>query len=236
MPKSSVSPIAKRMPFRQRIDVELCKRGELRTERFLDAATEAFIEKGYRGASLAEIVRRAGGSMSTLYRVFGDKEGLAHAIIERHMAVVTARLHDLSLSGLPPAAALQQVGESILEAVLSRDSLLVHRIVIGEGRDFPDLRDWFFAHAVMPAQELLADYLQQEIEAGRLALRSPAIASSQFFMMIFGELMIRVASGNRSNPDPRAAREEARAAVDLFLHGALPRPQQSRPGERAAAG
>lgn len=225
MPKSSAppSPNPKRTPFRARPDVELCKRGELRSERFLDAATDAFIEKGYRGASLSEIVKQAGGSMSTLYRVFGDKEGLAHAIIERHMDVVTARLQDLSLSGLPPESALRQVGESILDASLSRESLLVHRIVIGEGRDFPDLRDWFFAHAVMPAQALLTEYLRTEIEAGRLQLRSPAIASSQFFMMIFGELMIRVASGNQSNPDAGTAREEARAAVDLFLHGALPR-------------
>src|SRR3546814_17197106 len=103
-------------PFRPRPDVELCKRGELRTERFLDAAMDAFIEKGYRRASLGEIVRQAGGSMSTLYRAFGDKEGLAHAIIERHMATVTARLQDLSLSGLPPASALALVGERILDA------------------------------------------------------------------------------------------------------------------------
>ena len=210
-------------PFRPRPDVELCKRGELRTERFLDAAMDAFIEKGYRRASLSEIVRQAGGSMSTLYRVFGDKEGLAHAIIERHMATVTARLQDLSLSGLPPASALAQVGESILDASISRESLLVHRIVIGEGRDFPDLRDWFFTHAVMPAQAILTEYLEGEIAAGRLALRTPATASSQFFMMIFGELVIRIASGNLTRPDPGTAREQARAAVDLFLHGALPR-------------
>jgi len=203
--------------------VELCRRGELRCERFLDAATDAFIEKGYRRASLREIVGCAGGSMSTLYQVFGDKEGLVHAIIQRHMATITERLQGLSLSGLPPEAALLQVGESILDACISRESLLVHRIVIGEGRDFPELRDWFFTHAVMPAQAILTDYLEHEIAAGRLALRAPAIAASQFFMMIFGELIIRVASGNRANPDSEIAREEARAAVDLFLHGALPR-------------
>lgn len=226
MPKSDATqPPSKRVqaPFRARPDVELCKRGELRTERFIDAATDAFIEKGYRRASLSEIVARAGGSMSTLYRAFGDKEGLAHAIIQRHMATVTARLQDLSLSGLPPEAALRQVGESLLEAVLSRESLLVHRIVIGEGKDFPDLRDWFFDNAVMPAQAILADYLEQEIRAGRLALPAPATAASQFFMMIFGEMMIRVACGNLSSPDPDVARAEVRTAIDLFLHGALPR-------------
>lgn len=201
----------------------MCKRGELRSERILDAATEVFIEKGYRGASLSAIVGRAGGSMSTLYRLFGDKEGLAHAIVERHMAIVTERLQRLNLSGLPPESALRQVGEGILDATLTPESLLLHRIVIGEGRDFPGLRDWFFDHAVMPAQAILTEYLDHEIGAGRLALRSPATASSQFFMMIFGELVIRAASGNQPNPDPETARNEARAAIDLFLHGALPR-------------
>ena len=47
--------------------VELCKRGEIRVERFLDAATEVFIEKGYQHARLSDIVARAGGSLATLY-------------------------------------------------------------------------------------------------------------------------------------------------------------------------
>src|SRR3546814_15442311 len=37
-------------PFRPRPDVELCKRGELRTERFLHAAMDAIIETGNRSA------------------------------------------------------------------------------------------------------------------------------------------------------------------------------------------
>ena len=226
-PSTSRDPSGDRLtsttPFRTRPEVDLCKRGELRSERFIDAATDVFTEKGYQRARLSEIVARAGGSLSTLYRVFGDKEGLAHAIIERHMAVVTRELQCLHLSGLAPEAALQQVGESIIDSVLSRESLLVHRIVIGEGKDFPGLRDWFFEHAVAPAQAIVCEYLEQEIAAGRLSLATPKIAASQFFMMIFGELLIRVASGNLASPDPAMARTEARAALDLFLHGALPR-------------
>src|SRR3546814_12783040 len=70
-------------PFRPRPDVELCKRGELRTERFLDAAMDAFIEKGYRRASLSENVRQAGGSMATLHPALRDTGGLAHHIPDR---------------------------------------------------------------------------------------------------------------------------------------------------------
>src|SRR3546814_12016277 len=76
-----------------------------------------------------------------------------------------AGLQDLRLAGLPPGAALALVGGSILDASSSRESLIVHRIVIGEGRDFPELRDWFFAHAVMPSQAILTEYLEGEIAA-----------------------------------------------------------------------
>lgn len=34
------------------------------------------MEQGYDGTSLAEIVRRSGGSLATLYDLFGNKQGL----------------------------------------------------------------------------------------------------------------------------------------------------------------
>ena len=46
-------------------------RAELRRAAFLRAAREVFLEFGYENANMAEIVRRAGGSLSTLYAQFG---------------------------------------------------------------------------------------------------------------------------------------------------------------------
>jgi AcrR family transcriptional regulator len=209
--------------FRTRLPVDLCKRGELRVERFLDAATEVFIENGYQHARLSEIVARAGGSLATLYRVFGDKEGLAHAIIQRRLKDLSARLEDLNLSGLPPEQALRQAAERIAEGMATAESVVIHRIVIGECQSFPDMRDWFFDHAVAAVRGSLREYFEQEVAAGRLKLESPTMASSQFFMMLFGDLVIRISSGNLKKPDAHELRAYAQAAVDLFLHGALPR-------------
>lgn len=208
---------------RARLPVDLCRRGELRVERFLDAATEVFTEKGYQHARLSEIVARAGGSLATLYRVFGDKEGLAHAIIQRRLHEMGARLQDLNLSGRSPEEALQQAAERIAEGMCTAESVVIHRIVIGEGQSFPGMRDWFFDHAVAAVRASLAEYFEQEIAAGRLRMDSPSRAASQFFMMLFGDLVIRVSSGNLKNPDPEELRIYAQGAVDLFLHGALPR-------------
>jgi len=209
--------------LRPRPAVDLCKRGELRVERFLDAATEVFTEKGYQHARLSEIVARAGGSLATLYRVFGDKEGLAHAIIQRRLQDLSARLQDLNLSGLSPEDALQQAAERIAEGMCTAESVVIHRIVIGEGQSFPGMRDWFFDHAVAAVRTSLAEYFEQEMAAGRLKLASSSLAASQFFMMLFGDLVIRVSSGNLKEPDPQELRSYAQNAVELFLHGALPR-------------
>lgn len=56
---------------------------ERRREAILDAAEDLFIEQGYDQTILAEIVRRSGGSLATLYELFGNKQGLLHAIAIR---------------------------------------------------------------------------------------------------------------------------------------------------------
>jgi hypothetical protein len=76
---------------------------------------------------------------------------------------------------------------------------------------------------VQSLRDSLRLYFEQEIAAGRLRMPSATLASTQFFMMIFGDLVMRVSSGNQRNPDPEALRAQALAAVDVFLYGALPR-------------
>lgn len=201
----------------------LGKRGELRVERFVDAATEVFAEKGYQHARLSEIVALAGGSLATLYRVFGDKEGLARAIIQRSMEDLGQRMQHLHLAGLPPQQALGLVAERIADSMSSTESQVVHRIAIGEGQSFPDLRDWFFDQAVQSVRDTLTEYFEQQVALGNLKFHSPHMAAIQFFMMLFGDLVIRVSSGNQRSPQPEALRLYALDAVELFLHGALPR-------------
>ena len=208
--------------LRPRIPVDLCKRGEMRVERFLDAATEVFTEKGYQHARLSEIVARAGGSLATLYRVFGDKEGLAHAIIQRGLSDLSGHLQ-VNLSGLSPEQALHLTAEQFSDSVASEQFHVIHRIVIGEGQSFPALRDWYFDHGVGALRGHLREYFEQEVAAGRLRMASPHMASSQFFMMLFGDLVIRISSGNLQQIDATELRAYARDAVENFLHGTLPR-------------
>ena len=58
------------------------KRGFERHLAFVISATELFLEKGYDAVSLDDIVNHAGGSKASLYKYFGNKDGLFKAICE----------------------------------------------------------------------------------------------------------------------------------------------------------
>jgi AcrR family transcriptional regulator len=51
-----------------------------RRETILAAALEAFAEQGVEGTTIAEVRRRSGASVGSIYHHFGDKEGLADAL------------------------------------------------------------------------------------------------------------------------------------------------------------
>jgi AcrR family transcriptional regulator len=54
-----------------------------RREEILQAATEVFLEQGYSEARLADIAKRAGVVISTLYLYFDSKEAMVRAIAQK---------------------------------------------------------------------------------------------------------------------------------------------------------
>ena len=57
--------------------------GTLR-ETLLDAATDLFTSRGFRGLRMEDVGAAAGVSRQTVYNEFGDKLGLARAVLLRH--------------------------------------------------------------------------------------------------------------------------------------------------------
>jgi AcrR family transcriptional regulator len=51
-----------------------------RKQDILDAALRGFAEKGLAGTTVAEVRRRSGASVGSIYHHFGDKEGIAAAL------------------------------------------------------------------------------------------------------------------------------------------------------------
>lgn len=62
--------------------IEKTKQSKERRQKFLECATDLFVEKGYGNTSIREIIVRSGFGTGTFYNYFIDKEDILKALME----------------------------------------------------------------------------------------------------------------------------------------------------------
>ena len=67
-------------------------------EKIQQAAMEEFLEKGFQGASLRQIVKQAGVTTGAFYGYFSSKEALFASIVEPHAAALMGRFMEAQTS------------------------------------------------------------------------------------------------------------------------------------------
>ncbi|MGE0597195.1 MAG: TetR/AcrR family transcriptional regulator [Hyphomonadaceae bacterium] len=194
-------------------------RGVARKHAFLLAAREVFLEQGYEAASVNDVVRRAGGSLATLYAQFGNKEGLFLA--------VTQDQHDRFVQDITPKAVdgenfeemLQRTGEQWVRALLARDHLAFYRIFIGEGRKFPHLLQRFLATGGERVRSILADELRGWGKRAGKDVGDADLLSGYFFDLVRSRLHYRALAEPAFTVSDEEVSEHVRHAVRFFLGG-----------------
>ena len=86
--------------------------GETR-KRIEQAALTEFLEKGFQGASLRQIVKNAGVTTGAFYGYFSSKEALFNALVEPHAAALMGRFMAMqtAFAELPEAEQPEHMGK-----------------------------------------------------------------------------------------------------------------------------
>ena len=89
-------------------------------QKILEAAKQEFLEKGFQGASLRNIVKTAGVTTGAFYGYYSNKEALFAALVEEHAAAVMgcfmqAQDNFEQLSGEEQSEHLSDVAGSCME-------------------------------------------------------------------------------------------------------------------------
>lgn len=109
---------------------------DIRT-RLLDAAGEVFAERGYAGAGVAEIARRAGLTTGAIYSRYSGKAGLLlEAIEQASSAELRALLYGSAPE--PPTDVLAAVGTHLVDPEPPRGQALMLEAFVAARRD-PDV-------------------------------------------------------------------------------------------------
>lgn len=185
----------------------------------LKAAREVFLECGFHGTSIEEVVRRVGGSKASLYSYFGSKEGLFTDII---VAQCDEFMKNLALPDGADAdieQTLTKVARGFLTVFLQPARSELFRIIIAEASRFPAFAQRFYENGPMRARRLLSAYLQQQHEAGSIRCPDPAFAASTFIEMVKAMPHHRTLLGLPPYHEGHDIDSHVAAVVGLFLHG-----------------
>jgi AcrR family transcriptional regulator len=200
-------------------DTRHVDRGVARRQAFLQAARDVFLEQGYEEASVNDVVRRAGGSLATLYAQFGNKEGLFLAVAQDQNDRFVRALTPECVDHLPLEKGLEVIGQRYLLALLARENLAFFRIIVGEGRKFPQLLQRYMATGSDKVRAVVADYLKTRAPL----IGEPDAAAPYFLELIRSKHHYRAMSDENYRLSDAEVEQYVSHAVRFFLNGALPR-------------
>lgn len=194
-------------------------RGGLRRAAFLKAARDVFLEHGYDNANMAEIVKRAGGSLSTLYAQFGGKKGLFEAMVDARVEELTEQMGVELSAHTPIREGLQRIGERFMTRLCEPEAIDVSRLMAGQARAFPDLAGGYARRSPERIRAALVAYLKDRADAGEVKIDNYDVAAQIFFDLVRARLVLRALFEPGYRPGEADIREAVDRGVKVFLGG-----------------
>jgi AcrR family transcriptional regulator len=152
------------------------RRPEHRPQQIIEAALEVFGECGLAKSRLQDIAERAGVSKGTIYLYFPNKEELFREMI-RQTAVANIAMGEKAVSQGTPTEQLCAAMRGYWKFVRSPVFSTIHRLVLGELHQFPDLAEFYANEVTARGLKLLSGIIRRGIDAGEFRDIDPMIAA-----------------------------------------------------------
>ncbi len=185
--------------------------GDARSQ-ILDAALQVFSERGLHAATLAEIARRAGLSLSGLHWHFRNKAEIVAGLAE-HMQLLPALRVEAALAGRRDLESqLTHVGAMYLTVFRERSGLI--RLALSEAAIHPDVATLVSQQLIGRALPVLVQLFEEHARRGGIRSGPYRLWAQAFISM----LVVRVLASPFLSPfmptdDDECVREYARIVV-----------------------
>ena len=218
------------------------RRKETRPQELIAAALELFVEKGYAATRSEEVAQRAGVSKGTLYLYYPSKEELFKAVVRHNLSNLIAEGSELAAKFEGSSSELLvELIQVWWDRVGNTPAAGIHKIVLSEVRNFPDLAQFYTDEVIVPADQLFSSAVQRGIDSGEFRTLPPhevahALMAPVIFMALhqhsFGACPIAGAA-----MDPATM---LRTQLDLVLRGLqvrdpAPPPKPRKPSRTKSA-
>lgn len=188
-----------------------------RQDRIETAAYAVLEECGYRSTSLLAIAKRASVSNETLYRHYGNKQGLFRSLIQSNAQAAKDLLEAAKAGQSDPLKTLEALGPVLLALVTSQRAIILNRAAVGDVTDTATLGKELAQFGRNTIAPLVVDILQLACAAGQLRCYNLDEVAETYFALLIGDLQIRRAIGTIEELQPFEIQERARHQLGLFL-------------------
>lgn len=150
------------------------RRKEARPGEIVEAAFAVFAEKGFAAARLDDIAARAGVSKGALYLYFETKEVLFRAVVHDMVAPNVAALTGFA-EAFPGSFAqlIRMMLPRAAQVMVASGAGRVVKIVVGEGRNFPELARAWHDEIITPALGVLRRRIERAQAEGEVVAGDP---------------------------------------------------------------
>jgi AcrR family transcriptional regulator len=208
-------------------------RTEARREAILEVASQVFLEFGFERTSMSEIVKRIGGSKSTIYGYFPSKVALflavTHAAGEKHMDTALADFAAYKGGDLVPT--LTRFSEKLLGFLWSDEAVAVQRMVLGEA-GHSDIGQLYYEGGPKRGLLVIAEVFRQAMEGAELRREDPWIVAQHFGALIQAEHQYRWFCREQAPLTKAQIKRTAERAVAVFIRAYGPEPEIAQRIER----
>jgi TetR/AcrR family transcriptional repressor of mexJK operon len=187
-----------------------------RVEELLKIAAEVFAERGFDGASVNEMAKRANASKGTFYSRYPTKEALLMAVMGQKVQGLETELAAIMAPTLGIDEALTTFADRMLSVVLNDQMMANYRVVTLEARRFPELGKMYYENGAGKIAHFLAVYLQRKVQEGKLKISNPQISAELFIDSIIGMPRLKAALGI-STLSRKEKAQRIEIAVQTFL-------------------
>ncbi|HTJ56523.1 MAG TPA: TetR/AcrR family transcriptional regulator [Devosiaceae bacterium] len=189
-----------------------------RQQAVLTAALELLVEGADR-LTMTAVARRASCSKETLYKWFGDRDGLLTATVQWQAAKV--RMPQVDRWHLDRAALRESIegfARDLLATIAGNVSVTLNRLAIAHaGADKRSLGAIVLENGPLAIPQRLKPVLEAGREARLLRFDSTEAAYRVFFGLVVRDTQIRLLLGEEFSLSAGDVEKEAKAATEQFL-------------------
>ncbi len=208
------------------------RRKEARPQELLEAALSLFVEKGFAATRSEEVAAKAGVSKGTLYLYFPSKEELFKAVVREALGSKIAEGNsELAKHQGSMAELLTWMLWTWWERLGLTPAGGIHKIMMSEARNFPELAAFYNDEVIDPSCALLAEVLRRGIASGEFREVDPDAA----VMVLIGPMLHLVLHEHSIGAagvthDHKCTPEQVLSLqLELMFEGLLNRPRHPAP-------